>query len=428
MKYKIGGGVVLLCCIFISIIIANSSIGHTFHSFLSKSIAISFGEFTIDRSIHQWINEGLMSVFFFLIGLEIKRELTGGQFSDTKKALLPIGAAVGGMIFPALVFTYFNYGLPTINAWAIPVATDIAIVLCLLSFASKNVPTSVRVFIALLAIFDDLGSVLIIAIYYTETIYWFNLLIAGCFLGLMIFMNVMGVRRVVYYLIIGVGGFWLSFMLSGFHATIGGVIAAMVIPGWSKINKEEFLQSASSLIKQYDKTKELEGSYVSQKQEDLLEEMGHLSYEADTPLQKLEHDLKPLVSFLILPLFALSSAGIIITKSFWTDLMHPLGQGIVLGLFIGKFVGITLTSYVLLKYKLAIFPEGMTWKHLYGLAFLAGFGFTMSIFIAELAISDETLLNASKSAILAGSFLSALFGMLYFRYAKFNSKKDNLSH
>lgn len=416
LKHKPGSGTVLTICIIAAILIANSPLYDIYHSILYKNISLRVGDFILEKNLKHWINDGLMSVFFFTIGLEIKRELTGGNFTDLKKALLPFGGAIGGMLFPAVIFFIINWNSANINAWGIPVATDIAIVLAILSVFVKGLPNSATVFIAILAIFDDLGASLIIAFFYTDNIAWYNLLVAFSLLGVMTLMNLLGVRNLIFYALIGIVGVWLAVMLSGIHATIGGLLAALAIPGRTKIGKNKFLQKVDKLKKRYKQIDPpTQTSYLSKEQESVLEKFNEISYEAETPLQKLEYTIKPVVHFIVLPIFVLSSAGIVFSESFFSDLFTPLGMGVSLGLFLGKFSGIILFSAFFIKFGWGVFPEKMTWKHLYGLALLAGVGFTMSVFIAELGVSGESRLNIAKSAIIAGSLISAFASVLYFK-------------
>jgi NhaA family Na+:H+ antiporter len=423
LNHKPGSGTVLMICIIVAVFIANSPFSDIYHSILHKTVSLSVGDFLLEKDLKHWINDGLMSVFFFTIGLEIKRELTGGNFTDLKKVLLPFGGAIGGMLFPAVIFLIINWSSENINAWCVPVATDIAIVLAILSVFVKGLPNSVTVFIAILAIFDDLGASLIIAFFYTDNIEWYNLLVAFSLLGVMILMNLLGVRKLIYYALIGIVGVWLAVMLSGIHATIGGLLAALAIPGRPKIGKNKFLQKVNQLKRKYKKINPpSETTYLSKEQESVLEKFNDLSYEAETPLQKLEYTIKPAVHYIILPIFVLSSAGVVFSENFVSDLLTPLGLGISLGLFLGKFIGIVLFSAFFIKIGWGVFPEKMTWKHLYGLALLAGVGFTMSVFIAELAVSGENRLNVAKSAIIAGSVISAIASFLYFKIVRRRKK------
>lgn len=415
-----------MICIVAAILIANSPLHDIYNSILHQTISFRVGDFLLEKDLKHWINDGLMSIFFFTIGLEIKRELTGGHFRDLKKALLPFGGALGGMLFPAVIFLILNWNSENISAWGVPIATDIAIVLGILSIIVKGIPISVTVFIALLAIFDDLGASLIIAFFYTDNIEWYNLLIALSLLGVMTLMNVLGVRRLIYYALIGIVGVWLAIMLSGIHATIGGLLAALTIPGNSQIGKNRFLQKVEQLKRKYQRIKPpTKTTYLSKEQESVLERFEDLSYEAETPLQKLEYTFKPLVHYFILPIFVLSSAGIVISDSFFSDLLSPLGLGISLGLFLGKFSGIVLFCMLFIKFGWGEFPEKMNWKHLYGLALLAGVGFTMSVFIAELGVSGESQLNITKSAIIAGSTISAIASVIYFKIIRRKKRKPS---
>ncbi|MDX1651678.1 MAG: Na+/H+ antiporter NhaA [Brumimicrobium sp.] len=425
LKHKPGSGTVLMICIVVAIIIANSPLAGFYHTILHKSIALQVGDFILAKDLKHWINDGLMSIFFFTIGLEVKRELTGGHFTNLKKAILPFGGAIGGMLFPVIIFFIINQNTENLDAWGIPVATDIAIVLCILSLMIKGLPSTVTVFIAILAIFDDLGASLIIAFFYTDNIEWYNLIIALSLLGVMAIMNICGVRKLIYYALIGIVGVWFAVMLSGIHATIGGVLAALAIPGRPKIGKKKFLEKVDRLRKKYKKIEShTESSYLSKDQEMVLEKFNDISYEAETPLQKLEYAIKPVVQYIILPIFVLSSAGIEISENFMSDLVTPLGLGISLGLFMGKFSGISLFCFLFIKLGWGTFPEKMSWRHLYGLALLAGVGFTMSVFIAELGITDDNRLNVAKSAIIAGSMLSAVTSVTYFKISRKKAGKS----
>lgn len=368
-KSQKNGGIILLICVVISLLIANSPIAGNFSNLLSQNIG--FGP--INYTISAWINDGLMAIFFLLVGLEIKRELIDGELSNIKKASLPILAALGGMIVPALIYLYFNYGKETSPGWGITMATDIAFALAIISMLGKNVPTSLKIFLAALAIADDLGAILVIAIFYTAQIHWDYLLMAGGVFVLLLLLNYFSIKSLWFYLIPGLL-LWYFVHHSGIHATIAGVLLAFTIPT-------------------NDTTKE-------------------------SPLEKLEHFLSVPVNYLIMPIFALANTNITFQKGMINGLVSPLGFGIILGLFLGKTIGVTLFSWFAVKIKLAKLPSGANWKHIFGVGMLAGIGFTMSIFISLLSFSNADYVAEAKFAILCASIIAGLAGFIYLKNIK----------
>ena len=414
--FKINPGLLLFTALALALILANSPWGNAYAHFWEQVIAIRISDFTLSKTLHEWINDALMSIFFFNIGLEVKKEVTGGQFSDLKMAMLPVGAAIGGMIFPAVIFLFFNYNTPNMNAWAIPVATDIAVVLAVLAIFGKNIPSVAVAFMAMLAVIDDLGSTGIIALFYSHDIEWTNVLIALGFFLIMLVLNKMRVRDLWAYGAIGTLGLWFAIMLSGIHATVGAVLAAVAIPGRPEINKSRFVGRLRKLVNGYRKTKEIPGPYVSEKQENILEELDELSYKADTPVQKLHYLFTPVVNYMILPIFALCNGGIVIGEVSVLEMQSPFVLGIATGLFIGKMAGIFLVARLMVFFKIAQFPDGMNAKHLFAMSLFGGVGFTMSIFIAGLAVQDIHEISVAKTAVFFGSGLSVLFGVLYLKF------------
>ena len=325
-----------------------------------------------------------MAVFFFTVGLEIKREVLAGELSSVKKASLPIMAAIGGMIFPAIIYVLINYHNPEyLNGWGIPMATDIAFALGIISLLGKKVPVSLKIFLTALAIADDLGAVLVIAIFYTDTININELITAGIFLGVLVVANRLGVRRAVFYAVVGLLGVWVAFIQSGVHATIAGVLIALTIPVRTKITEVTYIDRLTDLLEKFKKAKPNDVSLLTQKQAHLVSDIEKISRQATTPLQKLEHALHPITAYIILPVFALANAGIHIEGSFLTLMLHPIAMGIMLGLVLGKAIGITVFTRLVVGSGFAELPEGTKWRHIYGVAFLAGIGFTMSIFICR---------------------------------------------
>lgn len=360
-------GIVLIICVLISLLMANSSLSESFQNLLDTKIGT--GIFHLDYSVSVWVNDGLMAIFFLLVGLEIKRELLEGELSDIKKASLPIFAALGGMLIPALIYFSLNFNTDYKNGWAIPMATDIAFSLAIISLLGKSVPNSLKVFLSALAIVDDLGAIVVIALFYTDSINWISLGICGAITILLIILNKIGIKNLLFYLIPGLF-LWYFMHHSGIHATIAGVILAFTIPT---------------------NTSETEIS----------------------PLEKLEQKLHIPVSFMIMPLFALANTNITFQKDVFEGFINPLSLGIIGGLFLGKVLGINLFSFLAIKLKWAELPAFSAWKEMIGVGFLAGIGFTMSIFVSLLAFPNEIeVQDISKISILMASIVSGLTGYL----------------
>ncbi|KQR70775.1 sodium:proton antiporter [Pedobacter sp. Leaf176] len=363
------GGFLLLICVAISLLIANTASKESFEAFLASKLG--FG--VINYSILAWINDALMAIFFLLVGLEIKRELVEGELSSVKSAALPVIAALGGMLVPALIYTVFNKETETGGGWGIPMATDIAFALAIIAMLGNSVPTSLKIFLAALAIVDDLGAILVIAIFYTNQIHFEYLAMAGGVLVLLSLMNYFGVKHLVFYLIPGIF-LWYFIHHSGIHATIAGVLLAFTIP-----------------------TNDTD---------------------VESPLEKLEHALTVPVNYLVMPVFALANTNITFQKEMLSGLVSPLGLGIIAGLFVGKTIGVTCFSWLAVKLKWADLPTGAGWKHVLGLGMLAGIGFTMSIFIALLSFSDALHVSEAKFAILTASILSGVVGFVFLKSVK----------
>ncbi|MBB5439239.1 NhaA family Na+:H+ antiporter [Pedobacter sp. AK017] len=364
------GGVILLICVAISLFIANSSYATAFADFLATDFGFTFGANAYVFSVSAWINDALMAVFFLLVGLEIKREMVEGELSSIKKASLPVVAALGGMLVPAFIYFMFNKGENTASGWGIPMATDIAFALAIISMLGKHVPTSLKVFLAALAIVDDLGAILVIAIFYTNEVHFDYLLMAAGIVALLLVFNFLNVKPLYFYLIPGVF-LWYFIHHSGIHATIAGVLLALTIPT-NNTNVE-------------------------------------------SPLEKLEHLLNGPVNYFIMPIFALANTNITFQKEMVSGLISPLGFGIITGLFIGKTIGVTLFSWAAVKLKLGSLPSRSGWKHIIGLGMLAGIGFTMSIFISLLSFSDVLHVTEAKFAVLCASVLSGIAGFAFLK-------------
>lgn len=367
LKNSRSSGIVLIFCVATALLIANSSLNENFNNFLNYKIGAD--NLHLKFSVSTWINDGLMAIFFLLVGLEIKREILEGELASFKKASLPIFAAVGGMLVPALIFLAFNFKTEFSNGWGIPMATDIAFSLAIISLLGNKVPASLKIFLAALAIVDDLGAILVIAFFYTDSINFLSLLISFGIVGLLALLNYLQVKKIVFYLILGVF-LWYFLHQSGIHATIAGVLLAFTIP----TNKSSVTLS---------------------------------------PLEKLEHQLHIPVNFLIMPIFALANTNIHFENSMIEGLTNSLSLGIIFGLVIGKLVGINLFSFLAVKLKLSSLPEHSNLRQMAGVGLLAGIGFTMSIFIALLSFKNEIQIqNEAKFAVLIASLIAAVSGYL----------------
>lgn len=408
-------GILLFASAIIALILANSPLKDAYHHFWEHTFTIGFGDFMVSKSLHHWINDGLMSVFFFVVGLELKREIMAGELSKPKDAILPIFAAIGGMVIPALLYLLYNSTGEASNGWGIPMATDIAFALGILYLLGDRVPISLKVFLTALAIVDDLGAVMVIALFYTSDISTISLLIGGVFLAVLLLANILGVRSTVFYGVIGIGGLWMAFLLSGIHATIAGVIAALTIPANVKIEDKRFVKKMNDLTNEFEKSTPNNVSLITSDQLHILDKIRRYSKAAMTPLQRLEHGMHPLVGYVVMPIFALANAGITFSGSFFDNLSSNISLGVIFGLALGKFIGIVGFSKILIKLKLAILPEGVYWRQIYGAAMLAGIGFTMSLFITDLAYVDSAYILQAKIGIFVASLLCGIGGYLILR-------------
>lgn len=412
-------GLLLIFSAVLAMIFANSPLAEGYHGFWKQYIHIGINDLVIRKNLLHWINDGLMSMFFFLVGLELKREIMQGELSSLRKSLLPVGAAVGGMLLPALIYFYFNGDLESISGWGIPMATDIAFALGILYLLGNRVPLSLKVFLTAIAIVDDLGAVIVIALFYTSDLSFFSLGIAAVFFLILIVANRIGIRNTAFYAIMGIGGLWLAILLSGVHATIAAVLAAFAIPADRKINTPLFLRKARLLsysIKSLQKEPDLKEEQREESITNTIEKFSLLTKDATPPLQRLEHALYPFVSFVVLPLFAFANAGVTIDANSLKFLTSPVALGVVLGLIFGKFLGVVLFSRLLVWFRVSSLPRGVEWKHIYGVGFLAAIGFTMSLFITELAFVNEDFLIQAKIGILSASLLAGLIGYSYLRW------------
>jgi Na+:H+ antiporter, NhaA family len=403
------GGLLLLIATFGALIIANSPWGNWYSQFLHAPITITLGAKELYGSVQFWINDGCMAFFFLLVGLEIKRELVLGELSTVRRAMFPLLAALGGVAIPALIYTAFNHTQATATGWGIPMATDIAFSLAILALFGKRIPTGLKLFLTAFAIADDIAGVIIIATAYTDTLKISMLLLAALCFGACLLANIAGVVRLRVYLFIGVL-LWLALSKSGVHATLAGLIVALCIPARSLIEPETFLNRGRIRLSEFERAAEAEQTGRT-KHEPLHRLRAGLEL-VEPPLDRLEYRIHPLVSFGIVPLFAFANAGIDIRKIHSTDLLHPALLGIYLGLLFGKPLGITLFSWLAVRLRLAHLPYGVSWRHLHAVSWLGGIGFTISIFIANLAFGDSPFLSIARVAILLASTTAAAVGSL----------------
>ena len=388
-EFEAAGGIVLALAAIAAMIIANTPLNVWYESFIHAPVAIQIGSFEIAKDAHHWINDGLMAIFFFLVGLELKREVLIGELSNVKQIILPAGAAIGGMVFPAIVYLIFHYNEPEYwKGWAIPAATDIAFALGILSLLGSRVPNSLKVFLVSIAIFDDIGAILIIALFYTSELSLSSIALAGLCLPFLYLLNRRNVTNIAPYLIIGLV-MWVFVLKSGIHATLAGVVLALFIPMFDKTDPEH------------------------------------------SPLEELEHSLQDIVSFAILPLFAFANSGISLKGAGLADLFHSVPLGIAAGLFIGKQIGVMVACWLIFKLGVSKMPNGMNFQQIYGAALLCGVGFTMSLFIGGLAFAGDSYVFDERLGIIMGSIVSGIAGYIMLKVTlkdEVNSTSVDLTH
>jgi len=410
-------GLILMLMTILALILANSPLSESYAHFFHTKIDFDVGTWKLSHTLHHWINDGLMAIFFFVIGLEIKREITVGELSNLKAALLPILAAVGGMVFPALIYLYINTGTDGAGGWGIPMATDIAFAISALVLLGKRVPPALVTFLVALAIVDDLGAVMVIALFYTEQIHMLPLMLAGVSFLILVLFNRFGIHMILPYFIVGLL-MWFFMLESGVHATIAGVIAALAIPTKAKLSPIGFRKDAKKLLDEYD-TYPIDTKHgMNEKQKAILLKLESNINAISTPAARLERDLHLPVALIVIPLFALANAGIAIDfSSISNTIMTPVSMGIIGGLILGKVLGIFGVAWLAIKLKMAELPKGSSMGQIFGVAFLGGIGFTMSIFVADLAfIGNAELIFQAKVGILAASLFAGLFGYSWLRF------------
>lgn len=410
VQTSVSGIGLLLIGTLLALIMANSPLASAYEHFWETPLSIGIGDSVLTESLRHWVNDGLMALFFFIVGLEIKREVLVGEMRIPRLAALPIAAAAGGVVVPALVFTVINLGGEGVSGWGIPMATDTAFSLGVLSLLAGRVRPLLLVFLTAFAIVDDILAVLVIAVFYTATISWWWIGVAALLVGVLIVANAAGFHRWPIFAFVGLG-VWFAVYQSGVHATFAGVLVAMTVPARSWINPSEFLDRARSAIADFEAACFMAPTILSNEpQQRASQELERLCEDVETPMTHLQHRLNPWVAYGILPLFAFANAGIPIVAGFGEALTSPVAWGVVIGLVLGKPLGITLFAWIAVRTGLAILPRAITWTHLLGVAWLGGIGFTISLFVAELAFAAGPIANSARIGILIGSVVAGAVG------------------
>jgi NhaA family Na+:H+ antiporter len=412
-------GLLLMAFALLALVVANSTLAEAYLHLSHVAIGINIGGWALEKSLQHWINDGLMALFFFVVGLELKREILVGELAEPRQALLPILAAIGGMAVPALIYYALNADGDAVRGWGIPMATDIAFAIGALVLLAHRVPKALITFLVALAIVDDLGAVIVIALFYTEQIDWTMLIIAAVLLGLLVTLNFGGIRRPLPYFLIGIL-LWLALLKSGVHATLAGVLTALTIPARPKYDPELFSRRVRELVARFDNSYRPGMSIMTnQEQRAIVQTLENGVKLVETPLQRLEHSLHLPVAFLVIPVFAFFNAGIPLElDALAATFSHPVTMGVMLGLVLGKFIGIAGVSWLALKLGFGQLPAGTSMSQILGVALLGGIGFTMSIFIAELGFAGQPeLLLMAKTGILAASLLAGVGGYVWLRMA-----------
>ncbi|PLX24943.1 MAG: Na+/H+ antiporter NhaA [Salinivirgaceae bacterium] len=415
LKIESSGGIILIFATLLALVWANSGFSSSYFDFLHFHIKIGAGDILLDKTLHHWINDGLMAFFFFVVGLEIKREIMSGELSEVSKAVVPVGAAVGGMILPALIFLALQTGNPAMDGWGIPMATDIAFSIGILTLVGKRVPLALKIFLVAFAIVDDIGAVVVIAIFYSQDILW-NLIFASLGLyAVLIVSNIFNIRSVTWYVIVG-HVIWFLFLKSGIHPTLAGIMIAFVIPANRKIRFKEFEKKIRKQIDNFCSYAESERMTLNKKQLVSIDNMQDSISKVQSPLQSLEHLLHPFVTFVVMPVFAFANAGVVFSGADVT-LFSGVSLSIMISLIAGKLLGIFGFTWILVKLKIGNLPQNVSFSMIFGAALLGAVGFTMSLFISNLAYADEVMLNNAKVGILLGSLVAGVTGYLVLKRA-----------
>ncbi len=405
------GGILLLACTIVALVWANSPWADSYAALWHTQFSVGLGNFGMSKDLHFWVNDALMTIFFFVVGLEIKRELLVGELASPRQAALPILAALGGAIVPALLYSAVNANRPGAGGWGIPMATDIAFAIGVMALLGERVPLGLKVFLTALAIVDDIAAVLVIALFYTAQISWGALGLAAFCLLVLLAANRLGVRHSLPYALVGFV-LWMAVLQSGVHATIAGVLLAFMIPSRTALNQREFLRHGRAILDHFERAAETEPFDIlnDAEQQTAIESLEDACEKVQPPLHRLEHGLHPWVTFLIMPLFALANAGVPLFGNIGKAVGNPITLGVVFGLVIGKPIGVTLAAWLAVRLGLACLPESVSWKHIHGAGWLAGIGFTMSLFMAGLSFTDDAQLTSAKLGILIASLGAGIIG------------------
>ena len=411
-RLESSGGILLIGCTIAALLWANSPWSESYFHVWHAKLTFGFARASLSKELHFWINDGLMALFFLLVGLEIKREVLIGELASLRKAALPLFGALGGMVIPAALYFLFNQSGPGADGWGVPMATDIAFALGVLALLGSGVPTSLKVFLAALAIADDIGAVLVIAFFYTEQVSRISLAVAAGFFVALLAINRMGVRNSMAYVILGIG-LWLAFLQSGVHATVAGVLLALTIPSQRRIDGPAFLERSGKILQEFRQADEsqdvVEASATRSAALSLLAQDCH---RAEAPMLRFEHALAPWIKHAIMPIFALANAGVYLGGDALEKLVSPISVGVICGLALGKPIGIVSFAWLAVRSGLAALPVNVKWRQIIGVGMLSGIGFTMSLFIASLAFGSDAEMETAKFGILAASIVSAVGGTL----------------
>jgi NhaA family Na+:H+ antiporter len=412
-RRQASGGIVLLASAILALYLANSPLQDFYHRLWLYKLTFGFDQFGLSKSLHQWINDGLMAVFFFVVGLEIKREFLAGELASWRKAALPIAAAIGGMVVPALLFYLINRQPPALRGWGIPMATDIAFALGVIALLGDRIPRSLAIFLTALAIVDDLGAVLVIAIFYTGDLSMVHLGAATAFLFVLMLGNRLGIQNPNFYALIGLC-LWIGLLKSGVHASIAGVLIGATIPVSPRHSHEDFLDRIERLLQRYrEKAKANSGPFHDDDRLGTLLAIEKATHNAMSPLQRMEHVMNDWVIYGVMPIFALANAGISIgLAELGAAFAHPVTLGAIAGLLVGKPFGIFIFSWLAVRLGFCELPTGTAWSQIFGIGLLGGIGFTMSIFITNLAFVQPELITDAKIGIFAASLLAGVAGYL----------------
>lgn len=416
LHMEASGGILLILATVAAMIWVNSMWSGSYFQLWERHLSIGLGDFLLSKELTIWVNDALMAIFFFFVGLEIKREMLAGELTSLREASLPISAAIGGMLIPASMFVLLNLGKTGTEGWGIPMATDIAFSIGILTLLGKRVPVSLKVFLTALAIVDDIGAVLVIAVFYSAEIYWNYLIYAGGLYIILLIFNFFYLRYIPLYIIIGIV-MWYYFLKSGIHPTVCGVLVAFTIPARRKINLSDFIQRTRFGLSSIEKSEIPESHMIlNTKQINTINIIEEASDKVQSPLQRLENSLHDWIIFFIMPVFALANAAVVFETGILDVVTSHISLNIAASLVFGKALGITFFAWLAVKMKMASFPKGVRLPHILGVGFLGGIGFTMSLFITNLAFDVPVMIQEAKLGILLASFVAGVSGYLLLKY------------